>query len=398
MIEINGKFTSAKIMIDNIEPEVMSQSVAVTNHPIFKNRQIRIMPDCHAGKGCVIGFTSEIDLKDPKIIPNLIGVDIGCGVVAINVNNRSMLLLEEINDRIIRHIPMGFNVNSKAKFKLGADYKALCEKIEMNFNRAELSVGTLGGGNHYIELGVDSKSNMWLTVHTGSRNLGKCICDYHQKKAFKHISKIASVPVEEFKMKYSGEELGRRIEEFNRNKPKVDKDLCYLEGSDAEEYLNDMKLAQKYAALNRKYIVSIITDACGFEIDDMIESVHNYIDFDDGILRKGAIRSYENERMIIPLNMRDGFLICSGKSNQDWNCSAPHGAGRIMSRSEAKISLSLDDYKKSMSGIYSTCVEMDTIDESPMAYKDASVIKGAIQDTASILETVKPVLNIKAGG
>ena len=192
--------------------------------------------------------------------------------------------------------------------------------------------------------------------------------------------------------------LGKKIEEFNKNKPKVDKDLCYLEGCDAREYLNDMKLAQEYATLNRETIVSEIVKACGFSIEDKTESVHNYIDFNDGILRKGAIRSYKGERNIVPFNMRDGILFCQGLSNEDWNFSAPHGAGRIMSRSKAKEMVSLDDFKESMKNVYSTCVGVSTLDESPMAYKDSKIIEEAIKDTCVIVEKVKPVINIKAGG
>lgn len=403
MFYLDGKYTTADVMIDNVEPECISQILKILNHEAFAGASVRIMPDTHYGKGCVVGFTSTLDLKNPKVIPNIVGVDLGCGMISINVGNSLPISIVEINKRIIETIPMGFAVNSKAKIKLNSKYEALAKKVGANYARVLNAVGTVGGGNHFVELGISSSSvnscgNHWLTIHTGSRNLGKCVCDYHQDKALAYIHKIASCPVAEFKKLYSGIELGNKIKEFNSNKPVVDKTLCYLEGDGAQEYLEDMKLCQDYASLNRETIINEIVKVCGFKVQDKIESVHNFIDFNDGIIRKGAIRSYVGERMIIPFNMRDGLLLCEGKSNANWNCSAPHGAGRVMSRGVAKRTVSIEDYKASMDGIYSTSVNENTIDESPMAYKDASTIEEAIQDTCTILEKVKPVLNIKAGG
>ena len=403
MFELTGKYAKAKVMIDNVESTVIAQVIGILNHPTFNDINVRIMPDTHAGKGCVVGFTAKIDLKNPQIIPNLIGVDISCGMISINIGNTLPMSIAGINTKIQETIPLGFSVNSKPKVKLNKAYDTLAKKVGANYSRVLNAVGSVGGGNHFIELGISSSGSTscgdyWLTIHTGSRNLGKCVCEYHQDKALAYISKKASCPVDEFKKIYSGEILGRKIKEFNDAKPKVDKDLCYLEGDGALEYLEDMKLCQEYASLNRETIINEIVKACGFSVQDKIASIHNFIDFNDGILRKGAIRSYLGERMVIPFNMRDGLLLCEGKSNVDWNYSAPHGAGRVMSRSVAKKTVSLDDYKTSMSGVFSTCVNENTIDESPMAYKDAAVIEEAIKDTCTIIEKVKPILNIKAGG
>lgn len=399
MIDIKGKYTTAKITIDNFESELVSQVMKLANHTAFTNKSIVLMPDCHVGKGSCVGFTSELDKTTPQIIPNVIGVDIGCGILSVNIGDTLPIPIEEIDIIIQDIIPMGFNVNSKPKTRINKGiYEPLSKKVGADYNRVLLGIGSLGGGNHFCEIGIDSKNNYWITVHTGSRNLGKCICDYHQKKAEKYISDIASVPVEQFKKIYPKEEIEQRIKEFNINKPKVDKELCYIEGIHAHEYIEDMKLAQDYSSLNRKTIIETIITAIPVTVYDSIESIHNFIDFEDNIIRKGAIRSYKGERMIIPFNMKDGILICEGKSNKEWNYSAPHGAGRIMSRSKAKETVTLDEFKKSMNGVYSTCISESTIDESPMAYKDPNMIEEAIKDTCTIIDRIKPILNIKAGG
>jgi RNA-splicing ligase RtcB len=443
MIEIKGRYTNAFLTIEELEQEVINQVYRMANHIAFDKR-IVVMPDGHAGKGSCIGFTMPMSRM---IIPNVVSVDIGCGMLSANIGNKLTITLKELDDRIRRDVPMGINthenafrINSNERFsfekcfsweelnnellafvraynaKFGTnftyskysykDFSALCKKIGMKENRAELSIGTLGGGNHMIEVGRSEKtSNIWITIHSGSRNFGKMICEYHQEKAKKILDKNRN------------EVLKERIEEILKNtvdKTQIPslmaeakkelgldfdfdiKGMEFLEGGAAFEYLIDMVVAQKYAQLNRKMMLTIICNILG-EIKpiDVIESVHNFIDFRDFIIRKGAIRSYIGERMIIPLNMRDGVLVCEGKSNEDWNNSAPHGAGRLMSRGKAKESIDLDKFKKQMEGIYSTSVCKGTLDEAPDAYKDSKMIEAAIEPTATILDKLKPLLNIK---
>ncbi len=382
-----------------IEQEAISQILELSKCRAFEKQNIAIMPDCHTGVACCIGFTSTIDLNNPCIIPNVVGVDIGCGMLSVDIGEHLSFSLEEINKRIMDSIPMGFNVHHKPVIDspLKKSYEVLCEKLRIDSERVLLALASLGGGNHFIEIGQSDKTgHYWLTVHTGSRNLGLRICKYHQDIATRLARKASSCPIDKLKELYSGVELGKAIAEFKRDKHGENKDLCYLEGINATEYLEDMKLAQKYASMNRSLILNMIAKSCRFDIQDEIESIHNYIDFSDGIIRKGAIRSYAGERMIIPFNMRDGLIFCKGKSNSKWNFSAPHGAGRVMSRRAAEANIDLEDYKASMEGVYSTCVGIETVDESPMAYKPMGVITSAIGETCTIVEQVKPILNIKA--
>jgi tRNA-splicing ligase RtcB (3'-phosphate/5'-hydroxy nucleic acid ligase) len=366
MIELRGKYNSAKVFSDNVESTAVSQIINLLNQPFVDGANIRIMSDVHAGAGCVIGFTA--DLRD-MVIPNLIGVDIGCGMLVVDVTSLDIDI--PFFDAVVHsYVPAGFDIHSSPQTKYQEYKNILCMDELYKNERFGFAIGTLGGGNHFIELDRSDKTGKtYLVIHTGSRNMGKQVADYYQKIAIEKQS--ASYP----------------------------KDLCFLTGSDMENYLHDMKLCQEYAIENRKTIANLILK--NFDNSngvDTFTTIHNYINFDDGIMRKGAVSAKENERLIIPMNMRDGSLICVGKGNSDWNESAPHGAGRIMSRGEAKRSISLDDYKESMEGIYTTCVNQGTLDESPMAYKPMEEIISNIGDTVEIVDIVKPIYNFKAGG
>jgi tRNA-splicing ligase RtcB len=444
MIEIKGKYTTAFLTINEFEEQLINQANNMTNHIAFDNK-IVLMPDAHSGRGVCVGFSM---LLNTKIIPNICGSDIGCGVLSVNIGKELNMSLKDIDDKIRENVPTGINVheksfkfNSNEKFsfsknfpweelndellafiranniKFGTNYAfikkydyrdfgALCNKIGMKPNKAEMSIGTMGSSNHLIEISKSLKGNdFWITVHSGSRNLGKCICEYHQKKAKKilddkrnnilknRIKEITESVNDNTKIPFlivdAKKELGLDFE-FDI------KDMEFLEGDFAFEYLIDMIVSQKYAQLNRKMMINIICEALGgIKQIDSIESIHNYIDFRDFIIRKGAIRSYVGEKMVIPLNMKEGILICEGKSNSDWNYSAPHGAGRCMSRAKAKERLNLEDFKKDMEGIYSSSIQHNTLDESPGSYKNADMIISAIEPTATIIDRLKPILNIK---
>jgi tRNA-splicing ligase RtcB (3'-phosphate/5'-hydroxy nucleic acid ligase) len=437
VFELNGKYTSAKVMIDGIDPETMRQIQVMVNHPSATN-PVAIMPDTHAGKGCVIGFTMK---ASDKVVPNFVGVDVGCGMLSVKTNLKEVSNdnLALIDKEIRRVIPMGMTVNTRHDRDLPARFLALLrrkasetshpagkrfssanedlikemiKKVGMETQRFWNSIGTLGGGNHFQEMGRDENGSLWLTVHTGSRNFGKRVCEYFDDKAQEKLKDNGlSNYAEQLKDKVKRKELNRteigRLLEEKRKENKLDfdvKDSAYVTGDLLQEYLEMMFLAQVYAEMNRKLIIErVITSfakvlAVEVKEEEAIETVHNFISFEDGIIRKGAVQSYAGRKMVIPFNMRDGLLICDGKSNPEWNLSAPHGAGRVLSRRQAKDSVDIEVYRKSMEGIFSTSIGMDTLDESPMAYKDAAMIEEAIQPTASIIHRVKPIYNVKAGG
>ena len=394
-----------KIFTENIEEEAKEQINLLLEQESFKNCKVRIMPDVHAGKGCVIGFTA--DLGD-KVIPNIVGVDIGCGMLCIELGNMD-LDLELLDDVINKYIPAGRNIREQklVDFALINELYCLRElKETKKFNRA---IGTLGGGNHFIEVDIDEMGNKYLVIHTGSRNLGKQVADYYQNLAIQ----LCSGKEEMFKRKEeiikTYKEQGRKSEiqkalkelekEYKQNKPNLPNELCYLEGKYREQYLHDMKICQEYASENRTNIANQIIEKY-FDIKfyefDGFETIHNYISFEDNIVRKGAIRARKGERVIIPINMRDGSIIAVGKGNEDWNNSAPHGAGRLMSRKKAKEMFKLEEFKESMKDIYSTSVVEDTIDEAPFAYKPMKEIIDNIQDTVEIEKIIKPIYNFKA--
>jgi RNA-splicing ligase RtcB len=392
-----------KIFTDNIEQEAVEQINLLLEQEPFKNCKVRIMPDVHAGKGCVIGFTA--DLGD-KVIPNIVGVDIGCGMLCVELGKID-LDLEKLDKTINENIPAGRNIREQKliNFDKINDLYCLRElKETKKFNRA---IGTLGGGNHFIEIDVDEEGNKYLVIHTGSRNLGKQVADYYQnlaielcsgkKEMFKRKEEIIKTYKEQGRKQEIQKALKELEAEYKENKPNLPNELCYLEGKYREMYLHDMRICQTYATTNRANIARQILINLKMETNlPYIETIHNYISFDDNIVRKGAIRANKGERVIIPINMRDGSIIAVGKGNADWNNSAPHGAGRLMSRHKAKEIFNLEEFKESMKDIYSTSVVEETIDEAPFAYKPMQEIIDNIKDTVEIERIIKPIYNFKA--
>ena len=410
MFELSGKYNTCKIFTDNCDNETISQLTDLLNQESVKGSKIRIMPDTHAGKGCVIGTT--MTLQD-KVIPNLVGVDIGCGMLAIKLKEKEIDL--KLLDKVInKYVPAGFEIHESPVSRSFAD--KIIAPIDVD--KAFKSLSSLGGGNHFLEIDRDSRGNLWLVVHTGSRHLGIEVCEYYQNRAYEKLQESAkggslkqliNSTISELKTAHREKEISKQIEKIKadyerENNTKVPRELAYLTGQDFDDYIHDMQLTQQHAAINRKCIAdTIITkmdlhpvskDCCYDE--NCFDTIHNYIDCDNMILRKGSVSAELGEWLIIPMNMRDGSLICIGKGNPDWNYSAPHGAGRIMSRSQAKDRVNLDDFEESMKGIYSTSVCESTIDESPFVYKPMQEIMDNIKDTVEIVDIIKPIYNFKA--
>ena len=412
---------NVKIFTDNIEATAIEQIERLLTIPVFSDCKIRIMPDVHAGAGCVIGFTGNLG---DKVIPNIVGVDIGCGILVQPFACMKEIDYHALNEFILHHIPSGRNYRDNRYAPLPQKYmdayreskdliKQLYSYRELKeTKRLNLSIGSLGGGNHFIELDKDENDLFYLVVHTGSRNLGKQVAQIYQQLAVKCQSGWAELMEEQNRLIAAYKQAGRKDElqdvirelhnSFKMRKPAIPADLSYLEGTYREDYLHDMRLCQQWAKINRRMITGLIMDYLitqgVTEKQDtglLFESVHNYIS-DDNLIRKGAIAARTGEKCIIPLNMRDGSLICIGKGNEDWNSSAPHGAGRIMSRSQAFKEISIDDYARSMQNIYTECVNEDTKDESPMVYKPKEEIIQNISDTVSVVNVIKPVYNFKA--
>ena len=349
-----------KIFTDNIEQTAYDQIKALGDFEAYKDSKIRIMPDVHAGAGCTIGTTLTIT---DKITPNLVGVDIGCGMSVSNFDRN--IPLNELDKYIKNNIPHGFNVRSEENKSF--DFSDLKCKDHVDLVRANKSIGTLGGGNHFIEL-CNSDDGYYLVLHSGSRGIGNQVARYYQNLAI----------------------------EKNKPKTQLEKSLAYLTGSDFDDYVNDIKIIQDYASYNRGKMITDIALEFDCKPLFLFETIHNYLDLDTMILRKGAVSAQDNETLIIPLNMRDGSLICIGKGNEDWNYSAPHGAGRVMSRSKAKQNIDLDEFKNQMKGIYSSSVGQSTLDEAPDAYKPMSDIIGNIEDTVDIIQHITPIYNFKS--
>ena len=411
MVELNGKYASAKIYTDNVESAAISQMMALLNQPFVEGSQIRIMPDTHAGAGCVIGTT--MTLTD-KVVPNLVGVDIGCGMVCIRLKEKRIDL--PAFDAVVRKcVPSGGNVHEEEN---GNRTSLVVENLRcygktgarIRPDLAYKSVGTLGGGNHFIELDRDKDDNIWLVIHTGSRHLGIEVCNFYQNAGYQALKDkanggskqekrdafIAKLKAED-RHKDIDREVKRWEKEYTEKNSAVPYDLAYVEGDLFRDYIHDMDMVQKHAACNRAEIARVILKYAKLHEVERFETIHNYIDVEHMILRKGSVSAQEGERLLIPINMRDGSLICIGKGNPDWNYSAPHGAGRLMSRSAAKESISMDDFKAAMDGIYTTCVNRGTIDESPMAYKPMDEIVENIAGTVDIVDIIKPIYNFKAG-
>lgn len=391
-----------KIFTDNIGENAIEQINELLEQDAFKNSKVRIMPDVHAGKGCVIGFTG--DLGD-KVIPNIVGVDIGCGMFCANLGKID-IDLKKLDDFIINNIPNGMNVNENIlkEFNLEELY---CFKKLKNIDWIKKSIGSLGGGNHFIEIDKDDDGNKYLVIHSGSRNLGCQVADIYQELANlicnhnyeDYLNKRKEV-ITTYKSLGREKEIQSALIELEKNleidREVINPDLAYLEGVNRENYLHDMKICQEFAILNRYTMASIIAKYMNFDISDYFESVHNYISFDDNIVRKGAISAKENQKVIIPINMRDGCILGLGKGNIDWNNSAPHGAGRIMSRAEAIKNIDLDKYKDSMKDIYTTSVSEETKDEAPFVYKPIDEILKYIKDTVTVTKIIKPIYNFKS--
>ena len=403
MMTIYGKYTNAIVYADILDDKTKEQIKLLVDQDFMKDLKVRIMADCHAGAGCVIGTTLEI--KD-KIVPNLVGVDIGCGMLCVNLG-KIQIDFEELDNFIHNNIPAGMNVNediTKANVVL-EDLKCINKINKITYLKK--SLGSLGGGNHFIEIDVNSKDEYYLVIHTGSRNLGKQVAEIYQNKAIQYhedrlfnkkeaINKV----VTEYKKTGRQKEIKAEIQKISQMciQLSMPKELCYLEGSDFNDYMYDMEMCQKFATENRIEIARRITNHLGLNIDelDKFETIHNYINMNDKILRKGSISAYDNEIVLIPMNMRDGCIIAKGKSNSDYNYSAPHGAGRVMSRGEAFRTLTVEDFKKSMEGIYTTTADETTLDESPFVYKPMESILNNIKDTVDVLEIIKPVYNFKS--
>lgn len=397
MLELQGKYATAKVFTDVVDSESISQVINLLNQPYAEEAHVRMMPDIHAGAGCTIGTTMVI--KD-KICPNLVGVDIGCGMETIKIKEKH--LEPQKLDTVIRNgIPSGFSIREKAhRFASEIDLTELHCAKQVNIDRALCSIGTLGGGNHFIEADKDDDGNIYIVVHSGSRHLGLQIANYYQEVAYKALTSYSQEEIDaviaQLKSEGRQKEIQKALQQLKKNSP-VPKSLAYVEGGLFTQYIHDMKIAQQYAELNRMAMMDVIVKGMKFHVVEQFTTIHNYIDMDNMILRKGAVSAQAGERLLIPINMRDGSLICTGKGNEDWNCSAPHGAGRLMSRSAAKETFTVSEFKKQMAGIYTTSVGRSTLDECPMAYKNMDDIVDNIGPTAEIDAVIKPIYNFKAG-
>ena len=409
MLELKGKYNIAKVFTDNIDQTTMSQIIEVCNQDYVKDSKIRIMPDCHAGMGCVIGTT--LTIKD-KVVPNLVGVDIGCGMYTTKLGKVD-INYKKLDDYIRQNIPHGFKINDHPQ----TDYKdainnLVCfrdiPKSAKEFNRA---LGTLGGGNHFIEVNIDKEENKYLVIHSGSRNLGHQVASYYQRKAFdyhngenEHFQKERKELIETYKEQGKRKEIQQalaKLKEKFKQDCKIPKELCYLEGQLMQDYLHDMKIVQQYSNINREVMAKrIIIEGLGMCLEyhglESFQTIHNYINTKTMILRKGAISAEKGEKVLIPINMRDGSIIAIGKGNPDWNYSAPHGAGRLMSRTVAKENLNLEDFQETMKEVWSTSVRGSTLDEAPMAYKSIDDIVNNVEDTIEIIDVIKPLYNFKS--
>lgn len=399
MIELNGKYATAKVFTDMVDPKAISQVVNLLNQPYVEGSKVRMMPDIHAGAGCTIGTTMTIT---DKVCPNLVGVDIGCGMETVKIAERD-IDLEKLDNLIREEIPSGFNIRGEAhKYARYTQLEKLWCVNHVDIERAKQSIGTLGGGNHFIEANRDDDGNVYIVVHSGSRHLGVEIANWYQKTGYEVLTEYSPLDkqrvIAELKAQGRQAEIQKTLQEMKSKRTNIPKPLAYVEGKLLEMYLHDMVIAQNFADLNRRAMIDTIISGMGFHEVDRFVTVHNYIDAKNGILRKGAVPAYEGEKLLIPINMRDGSLICIGKGNPDWNYSAPHGAGRLMSRSAAKERFTVDEFKEQMQGIYTTSVGQSTIDECPMAYKPMEAIVDNIQPTADIVAVIKPIYNFKAGG
>ncbi len=401
---VEGKYNTAKVFTDVVEEKSLQQIKTLCDQEFTSGAKIRLMPDVHAGAGCTIGTTMTI--KD-KIVPNLVGVDIGCGMETLMIHKDSEAAVNfdpaKLDKVIRKNIPSGFDIR---KFQHSFVEEVEWDKIKGTYNkhRAKMSLGTLGGGNHFIEADKDEDGNLYIVVHSGSRHAGLEIAEYYQEMAWKQLNGRTKADIDAMicRLKEEGRqsEIEAQMAVMSRQtKTLVPKDLAFVSGYLFDDYINDMRIMQHFAMLNRKAMVNTISIGLHLkeeEIVDQFTTIHNYIDTENMILRKGAVSANKGEKLLIPINMRDGSLICIGKGNEDWNCSAPHGAGRVMSRTQARKGLSMDEFKAEMSGIWSSTVTKGTLDEAPMAYKTMDDIVANIGPTADIVNVIKPIYNFKA--
>ena len=398
MIIIQGKYNSAICYSSNLEETAAKQIKSLCDVSEFSDSKIRIMPDVHAGMGCTIGTTMTIT---DKIVPGMVGVDIGCGMETVHIDSKK-INCEQLDNLIFSSIPSGFDVRDKPhKLADEIDLSELRCAKHVNLSRAYKSIGTLGGGNHFIEVDKSNSGELYIVVHSGSRHLGNEVALYYQTEGFNTLCGNSKSQIDELIAQLKFEGRDKEIQSVVKSiKDKtiisIPKDLAYVEGSLFDDYIHDMKIIQRFAVLNRKAMMDIILTGIGFSAIEEFTTIHNYIDTDSMILRKGAVSAKLGEKLLIPINMRDGSLICIGKGNPEWNYSAPHGAGRIMSRNVAFKKLSMEQYKREMKGIYSSCILPDTLDESPMAYKPMDEIVEQISPTVEITDHIKPLYNFKA--
>lgn len=396
MILVNGKYNTATIFADVVDDSAIEQVRIICDQKFVEGSKIRLMPDIHAGTGCTIGMTMTI--KD-KIVPNLVGVDIGCGMLTVKLEDKG-IDLDALDSVIHKCVPSGTSTNDTPHFYY--DHSLIRDLYCINHvdvDRASLSIGTLGGGNHFIEIDKDESGDLYLVIHTGSRHLGGEVAKYYQKEAWRVLkSKPAKDLIDALKAAGRHKEIETELKklkaESSNNMPS--KEFAYVTEELFNDYIHDMKIVQEFARVNRRAIAKTIVDEMGLWTTDIFQTIHNYIDTDAMILRKGAVSAKAGEKMLIPINMRDGSLICIGKGNHEWNCSAPHGAGRLMSRTAARNTFTVEEFKEQMKGVYSTSVCEDTIDECPMAYKGMQDILRNIGDTAEVVNIIRPIYNFKA--
>ena len=400
MLEIKGKVNTAICYAKVIEDVAIEQIRRMCDYGLTEGSKIRIMPDVHAGKGCTVGTTMTV--KD-KACPNIVGVDIGCGMYTVKLKEKE-LDFEKI-DEVCHYIPSGKNVWEGREERFDLE-QLRCRRNLNNTKRLERSLGTLGGGNHFIEIDQASDGTYYLVIHSGSRNLGKQVAEYYQQLAVdlhmgkeKYFAKRDEI-IKTYKAAGRGKEIQDALKELKNNYETqellVPEDICWLYGTFLEDYLYDVEICQRFAKRNRERMVEIILERTGMTAVESFHTIHNYIDMDEMILRKGAIAAHAGEKVLIPINMRDGSIIAVGKGNPEWNDSAPHGAGRVMSRAKARETLNMESYKKAMAGIYTTSVNEDTLDEAPMAYKSLEDILDVIGETVEVMDVMKPIYNFKA--
>ncbi len=399
MLEVKGKYNSAKIFTDVVDKASVAQVIELCNQPFTAKSRIRMMPDIHAGAGCTVGTTMTIT---DKVVPNLVGVDIGCGMETVHLREQH-LELQKLDKLIRAKIPSGFSIREKAhRYFDEIDLTELYCYRQINPLRAEKSLGTLGGGNHFIEVDRDDEGGLYLVIHSGSRHLGLEVAAWYQNEAYQRLNKSSksdeAALIAKLKSEGRDKEIQKAIRKLkNTKQTSIPKPLAYAEGELFEQYIHDMRIIQRFAVLNRRAIADDILKGMGLHAQDSFTTIHNYIDTDAMVLRKGAVSAKAGERLLIPINMRDGSLICIGRGNEDWNCSAPHGAGRLMSRSQAKQSFTVSEFKHQMDGIYTTSLGKATLDECPMAYKRMEDIVSNIGETVRIERIIRPVYNFKAG-